>query len=225
MSERVPEAASWQGETPSAPEGDAGADYSTGPVASTAVWVPDLMARVEALLFVSASPVPPAALATALQVPVREVEQALADLAASSARRGLRLQEHREGYQMTTAPELAQDVETLLNLEATTQLTRAALEVLAIIAYEQPVTRPHIDAIRGVNSESALRTLLRHGLIEEAGRTEGPGRPILYVTTPEFLQHFGLGRLGDLPPLSTETALAPGWESSDPSPEADEAPA
>ena len=120
---------------------------------------------------------------------------------------------------------MAQDVETLLNLEATTQLTRAALEVLAIIAYEQPVTRPHIDAIRGVNSESALRTLLRHGLIEEAGRTEGPGRPILYVTTPEFLQHFGLGRLAELPPLSTDAALAPGLDFSAPAPESDEAPA
>lgn len=223
MSERVPEAASWQGGTPSTPEGDVGADYSTGQAASTAAWVPDLVARVEALLFVSASPVTPAALSAALQVPVREVEQALTALGARSSTRGLRLQEHRDGYQLTTAPELAQDIETLLNLEATSQLTRAALEVLAIIAYEQPVTRPHIDGIRGVNSESALRTLLRHGLIEETGRTEGPGRPILYATTPEFLQHFGLGRMADLPPLSTDAALAPGLDTESHASEDDEA--
>jgi segregation and condensation protein B len=197
-------------------EGDVGGDYSTGRSASTAAGGADLTARVEALLFVSAGPLTPAAMSAALHVPAREVEKSLADLEAACGRRGLRLQQHRDGYQLTTAPDMAQDIETMLSLEATSQLTRAALEVLAIIAYEQPVTRPHVDAIRGVNSESALRTLLRHGLIEEAGRTEGPGRPILYVTTAEFLQHFGLGKLADLPPLSTEAALAPGEDEDDP---------
>lgn len=161
-----------------------------------------LQARLEALLFVSAGPVEVAQLASALQAPLRDVEKALDSLRLECAQRGLRLQRHHASYQLTTAPELAADVERFLNLESTARLTRAALEVLAIVAYEQPVTRPQIDSVRGVNSDSALQTLLRYGLIEETGRSEGPGRPILYATTPEFLQHFGLSSLGELPPLA-----------------------
>jgi len=86
----------------------------------------------------------------------------------------------------------------------TTRLSQAALEVLAIVAYLQPITRPSIDSIRGVNSDGALRTLLSKGLIEEQGRMDTPGRPILYGTTPEFLQHFGLSIIDHLPPLDDE---------------------
>jgi len=103
---------------------------------------------------------------------------------------------------LTTAPELASLVELFLGLEATTHLSRAALETLAIIAYQQPATRPQVDSIRGVNSDSMLKSLLSKGLILESGRTEGPGRPILYSTTPEFLQHFGLSSILELPPLA-----------------------
>ncbi len=181
----------------SSPEAGPSVDYSTRPAA-----VLDLTARLEALLFVSAGPVEGTQLAAALQVPAREVERALDVLGQAWAGRGLRLQRHRSAYQLTTAPEAAPDIERFLNLETTSRLTRAALEVLAIIAYEQPVTRPQIDSVRGVNSDSALQTLLRHGLIEEAGRSEGPGRPILYATASEFLQHFGLASLDELPPLT-----------------------
>ena len=104
-------------------------------------------------------------------------------------------------------------MQRLLNLESTARLTRAAIEVLAIVAYQQRVTRPQIDAIRGVNSDSALRTLLRHGLIEEVGRSEGPGRPIIYAPAPEFLQHFGLSSLEDLPPLDLEALPEVGEDS------------
>jgi segregation and condensation protein B len=97
-------------------------------------------------------------------------------------------------------------VERYLNLESSVHLTRAALETLAIIAYRQPVTRPVIDSLRGVNSETSLHTLLRYGLIEEIGRGEGPGRPILYSTTPDFLQHFGIGSLRELPPMESPEA-------------------
>ena len=141
-------------------------------------------------------------LASALGVSSKDVDRALGELKQDLEARGLRLQHHRAGYQLTTAPQAAADVEKLLNLETTTRLTRAALEILAIIAYEQPVTRPHIDSIRGVNSESALQTLMRYGLVEETGRSEGPGRPILYATTGEFLQHFGLSSLEQMPPLA-----------------------
>jgi segregation and condensation protein B len=91
-------------------------------------------------------------------------------------------------------------VEKFLGLEATARLSRAAMETLAIIAYRQPVTRPGIDAIRGVNSDGVLKSLLSKGLVQEVGRTEGPGRPILYGTSAEFLQHFGLASLTELPP-------------------------
>jgi segregation and condensation protein B len=161
-----------------------------------------LRSRLEALLFVSAGPVDAAHLGSALGVSAKDVERALEELRIELQDRGLRLEHHRAGYQLTSAPQAAAEVERLLNLETTSRLTRAALEVLAIIAYEQPVTRPHIDSIRGVNSDSALQTLLRYGLIEETGRSEGPGRPILYATTAEFLQHFGLGSLGQMPPLA-----------------------
>ncbi len=103
--------------------------------------------------------------------------------------------------QLTTAPELAELIERFLGLEATSHLSRAALETLAIIAYQQPVTRPQIDSIRGVNSDGMMKSLLSKGLILESGRSDGPGRPFLYSTTPEFLQHFGLNSILELPSL------------------------
>jgi segregation and condensation protein B len=89
----------------------------------------------------------------------------------------------------------------MLGLDASSRLSRAALEALAIILYKQPVTRPAIDAIRGVNSDGVLKSLLHKGLVQEVGRAEGPGRPILYGTTGECLQYFGLSSLAELPPL------------------------
>lgn len=164
----------------------------------------DLAVYLEALLFASPGAVPPSQLASALDVPVQEVERGLAELERAYYQRGLRLQRHAGRVQLTTAPELAPLVENFLGLEETSRLSRAALEVLAIVAYQQPTTRPQIDAIRGVNSDSALKSLLNKGLLEEVGRAEGPGRPILYSTTSEFLQHFGLGSLNELPPLGIE---------------------
>jgi segregation and condensation protein B len=179
-----------------------GRDYSTQ--APPAAVDSKLLARIEALLFVAPGPTTVEQLAAALQVQPAAVEGSLQFLEKSFAFRGLRLQRHRGAVQLTTAPDLAADVERFLQLESITRLSRAALEVLAIVGYEQPITRPRIDAVRGVNSDSVLRTLLRHGLIQEAGRSGGPGRPILYETGPEFLQHFGLGSLKDLPPLFPE---------------------
>jgi segregation and condensation protein B len=129
------------------------------------------------------------------------VEKGLAELQVRYNQGGLRLQRHQGRVQLTTAPEAAQLVERFLGLEATSRLSRAALETLAMIAYQQPVTRPQIDAVRGVNSDGVLKSLLNKGLIQEAGRAERPGRPILYSTTPDFLQHFGLNSLEELPPL------------------------
>lgn len=160
-----------------------------------------LSVKLEALLFVAAEPVAPAQLAAALDISPSVVERGLHELDASLAARGLRLQRHAGRVQLTTAPQLAELIERFLGLEATTHLTRAALETLAIVAYQQPVTRPQIDAIRGVNSDSMMKSLLHKGLILESGRADGPGRPILYSTTPEFLQHFGLNSILEMPPL------------------------
>ncbi len=161
-----------------------------------------LSVQLEAMLFVAAEPVPPAQLAAALDVSPSVVERGLNELGAALASRGLRLQRHAGRVQLTTAPELAELIERFLGLEATSHLSRAALETLAIIAYQQPVTRPQIDAIRGVNSDSMMKSLLNKGLILESGRADGPGRPILYSTTPEFLQHFGLNSILEMPPLA-----------------------
>lgn len=169
----------------------------------------DLEASIEALLFVSPGAVSPKQIADIIGVTPRIVEKALKSLENGLKKRGIRLQKNRGGYQLTTAPEFANIVESFLNLETTSKLSKASLETLAIIAYQQPITRPMIDSVRGVNSDSVIKSLLSKGLIEEAGRSESPGRPILYNTSPEFLQHFGLSSLKDLPALSLPEMVHP----------------
>ncbi len=170
----------------------------------------EIIARLEALLFVAPGAVPTQQIAAALDLPLRVVEKCLETLESrlnlANPPHGLRLQRHQGRVQLTTAPEMSSYVEKFLGLEATSRLSRAALETLAIIAYQQPVTRPEIDAIRGVSSDGVLKSLLSKGLVQEIGRAERPGRPILYSSTSDFLQHFGLNSLEELPPLSTEPA-------------------
>jgi segregation and condensation protein B len=168
-----------------------------------------LSAKIEAMLFVSAEPVPLGQLAQALDVTASVVERGLKELDEALQVRGLRLQRNAGRVQLTTAAEIASLVEKFLGLEAVTHLSRAALETLAIIAYQQPVTRPQVDGVRGVNSDGMMKSLLSKGLIQEAGRTDGPGRPILYSTTPEFLQHFGLSSIMELPSLAVPTEAEP----------------
>jgi segregation and condensation protein B len=164
-----------------------------------------LTASLEALLFVAPGATTPAQLAEALDVSTRAIETGLEELESILALRGIRLQRHGGRVQLTTAPEAAPIVEHFLGLEATTRLTQAALEALAIVAFQQPTTRPQVDAIRGVNSDSVLKSLLSKGLVQEVGRAETPGRPILYATTPEFLQQFGLTSLEELPPIKLKS--------------------
>jgi segregation and condensation protein B len=169
-----------------------------------------IIARIEALLFVASTSTTPAQLASALELPVHEIEQKInileAQLSSSSTPRGLRIQKHHGRVQLITSAEFAQDIERFLGLELSSKLSKPALETLAIIAYQQPVTRPEIDAIRGVSSDAVLKSLLSKGLIQEIGRAEKPGRPILYSTTPDFLSHFGLTSLNDLPEISFENS-------------------
>lgn len=161
----------------------------------------DIPAALEALLFVSAEPVSLSQLATALELTASAVEDGLQQLDGELHSRGLRIQRHSGRVQLTTAPEMAEIIDRFLGLEATSRLSRAALETLAIAAYQQPVTRPQIEAVRGVSSDGVMKSLLSKGLIQEVGRAEGVGRPILYGTTVDFLQHFGLNSLTELPPL------------------------
>ena len=178
--------------------------------AETAPALPDidLLTALEALLFVAPGAVTPAQLAAALQIPTPDVERSLDELEDLYQKtippRGLRLQRYRGRVQLITIPAAAPAVERFLGLEASSRLSRAALETLAIILYRQPVTRPQIDAVRGVNSDGVLKSLLLKGLVQEVGRAEAPGRPILYSATAECLQYFGLASLSELPPLNLE---------------------
>ena len=161
---------------------------------------------LESLLFVADGPVDEAILARTVAVEISEVRSALETLAESCRERGVRLQRHGTEVQLVSDPAAAEYVERFLGLEQRQGLSRAALEVLAIIAYRQPVTRTAIEAIRGVNSDNAVATLAARELIEEVGRASGPGRPSLFATTIRFLEHFGLERPEDLPPLELESA-------------------
>ncbi len=163
-----------------------------------------LDAQIESLLFVADGPAPVAKLAEALEVKVGEVEAALAVLDERYLGRGIAIQRIKDRVQLTTSATAAPIIQRFLGLSATAPLSKAALETLAIIAYRQPITRPQIEQVRGVNSDSVIKNLLTKGLVEEAGIAEGPGRPVLYITTPEFLQHFGLSTLAELPELNLD---------------------
>jgi segregation and condensation protein B len=186
-----------------------------------------LTALLESLLFVASEPVSLAQLAGAVTAPEAEVVEQLQQLAKFylEQQRGLRLQNYNGKYQLVTMPEAAAYIEHFLNLDTTTRLSSAALETLAVVAYRQPVTRSQIEAVRGVDCAGVLRSLLQRGLIQEIGRMEGVGRPILYGVTEHFMQHFGLMDLAELPPLEqTEedllwatTALAEAEAAAQPS--------
>ncbi len=157
-----------------------------------------LAARLEAMLFAASEPLGLSRLALAASAEPASVRRALAELAAHLAAdgHGVELTELAGGFQLLTRAEHAAAVEALA-APRVTPLSRAALEVLAIVAFQQPVTRAAIDEIRGVHSEGALGTLVERGLIGEVGRAEAPGRPILFGTTRRFLEQFGLRSLED----------------------------
>ena len=118
--------------------------------------------------------------------------------------RGFAILEIDEGYQICTRPEYYSYVQEIAGIRRQQGLSNAALEVLSIVAYNQPVTKGTIEYVRGVNSDGAVYRLVERGLIEEKGRLDAPGKPILYVTTQEFLRNFGLKTLDDLPDLDAE---------------------
>ena len=162
----------------------------------------ELPALIEALLLVASGPAAMADLAEVAGARMEEIDAAVERLMAIDGR-GWVVQRHRDQVQLATAPRFASQIRRFLGLDREARLSSAALETVAIIAYRQPVTRGTIEAVRGVDSTGVIATLLSRGLIETDGRAGTPGQPYQYVTTPVFLQHFGIGSLEELPPLGT----------------------
>lgn len=170
---------------------------------------PDRLARVtEALVFAADEPVTAATVADVWADVTGDADVSDADVEAAvevvnarfrAAESTLRIESWAGGYRMATVPEVAPFVQALLADSRERRLSRSLLESLAVIAYKQPVTKPEVDFVRGVNSDYALRKLLELRFVEVVGRDEGVGRPLLYGTTPHFLEQFGLDRLADLP--------------------------
>jgi len=164
----------------------------------------EIVDSVMALLFVADEPVPGDLLARVLNVAEGQVEQAVEILQARLSEGGpLQVIRLAGGWQLCTRPECAEIVAAFLKPQRQ-RLGRSLMEVLAIVAYRQPITMAEIDAARGVQSDYSLRQLLERRLVEEVGRKQSPGRPVLYGTTQQFLHQFGLNSIQDLPPLSAE---------------------
>lgn len=159
---------------------------------------------LEAILFVAEAPVPVEELAEVLEIPRAQAQAELDGLAAELVQRGsgLVLRRSAGGWRLYSHPEAYPFLERFSSSATARRLTNAALEVLAVIAYRQPVSRGQIAEIRGVDSDSAIHTLERMGLVEEAGRLAGPGNPAVYRTTSLFLEKLGIDTPGDLPPLA-----------------------
>ena len=155
---------------------------------------------LESLIFVSDGPVTAKRLARAARSTIAEVQPLLDELVGDYQHRGVHLYYVAGGYQYRSARETSDFVKTLIAPKPV-RLTRAQLETLAIIAYRQPITRPEVDDVRGVDSGSSLKVLTDRGLVKILGRKDEPGRPLVYGTTPQFLEFFGLGSLKDLPTL------------------------
>ncbi|HEV8613931.1 MAG TPA: SMC-Scp complex subunit ScpB [Methylomirabilota bacterium] len=172
--------------------------------------MPNPIEVVEALLFASDTPLEPERIREVLDLEhVAAARELLTELTTryDEGGRGLAIVEVGGGYRMVTRPELAPWLVRLARARTRLRLSRPALETLAIIAYKQPVSRPEVDAVRGVNSEGVLDNLLERRLVRIAGRKEAPGRPFLYETTREFLVAFGLRDVGELPKVEGDLVL------------------
>jgi len=172
--------------------------------------MPEPIDVVEALLFASETPVEPDRIQEVLDLPsARDARELVQELAARLDGQGRALQiiEVGGGFRLVTRPEVAPWLVKLARSRTRSRLSRSALETLAIVAYRQPVSRPDIDAVRGVNSEAVLDNLLDRRMLRIAGRKDSPGRPFLYETTRDFLVAFGLRDLADLPKVEGELVI------------------
>ncbi len=179
---------------------------ATPPLAGSEVSEKHLLGLIEALVFASETPVRPGELARRTQAPAKEVKRLLAELRVLYQGRGIQLDEVGGAFVFRTNPVYAPFVRELTG-QKPIKLTRTQVETLSILAYRQPITRPEIDDIRGVDSGPVLKMLLERDLIKILGKKDEPGRPILYGTTPQFLEFFGIVSLKDLPTLREFTEL------------------
>ena len=199
-----------EAEAEAAPEGDESAPEGEGAAAGAATLGglsrERLKTVLESLIFVSDHTVSAQQLARMVKVKLAVVREALAELTEDYRDRGIELVEVAGGFQFRSAASSADYVREYV-AQRPVRLTRAQLETLALIAYRQPITRPEIDEVRGVDSGSAVRVLLERELIKMLGRKDEPGRPLLYGSTPHFLEFFGMRSLKDLPTLREFTEL------------------
>ena len=164
----------------------------------------DPTAIIEAILFVAEEPLTAAEIAEVMEQPRSDVEAQLASLRddLAAAGRGIVLREVAGGWRLYTHPDARAHLERFAATDRATKLSKAAMETLAVVAYKQPVSRGQVAEVRGVDSEQALRTLERRGLVFEMGRAPGPGQAVLYGTTSLFMEKLGIGSIADLPPLA-----------------------
>jgi segregation and condensation protein B len=169
----------------------------------------ELQAAAEAIIFAAGDPLEVERIAQALEIDVEYAHMILQNLADELEARGsgLVLLELGNRYQLCTRTQYADKIKAVLDLKKNTPLSSAAFEVLAVIAYNQPVTKSYIEQVRGVDCSGVVSTLCQKGLIEERGRRDLPGRPILYGTTPEFLKCFCISSLSELPELPEKDEL------------------
>ncbi|WP_405355439.1 SMC-Scp complex subunit ScpB [Ruminococcus sp.] len=163
----------------------------------------DKKAAVEAILFASGSPVEPEKIAQAIEMKPSQTEKLILELMDDYQKqeRGITIIKLNKSYQMVSAKKFAPEIRKVMDLRRNTPLSQAALEVLAVVAYNQPVTKAFVEQVRGVDCSGVLGSLTTKGLVEEKGRLELPGRPLLYGTTENFLRCFNLESLENLPPL------------------------
>ncbi len=168
----------------------------------------DARNAVESLLFVSKRPLSIEDIEEISQLGTDTISRAVEELSATYESRGLQLIKLANGYLLATRPRYSSYIEKFLKSPVSVSLSQQSMETLSIIAYKQPITRAEVERIRGVLCDGVIKTLLEKRLIKETGRSESVGRPILYATTVEFLKHFGLHDLGELPPLDEGSGSA-----------------
>ena len=166
----------------------------------------NIRAAIEAILFAAGAPVERERIAEALEISAEEVDSRISALLDdyNKAQTGITIIRLKNSYQMVSRKEYAPQIRTVMDLRRNTPLSQAALEVLAVVAYNQPVTKAFVEQVRGVDCSGVIGSLTAKDLIEEKGRLELPGRPLLYGTTENFLRCFNISDLEELPPLPEE---------------------
>ena len=180
----------------------------------------NIKAAIEAILFANGSSVETKRISPALEIPESQAEEHISALIDdyNNANRGITIIKLDDAYQMVSCKEYATQIRTVMDLRRNTPLSQAALEVLAVVAYNQPVTKAFVEQVRGVDCSGVIGSLTAKGLVEEKGRLELPGRPLLYGTTENFLRCFNINSLEELPPLpetENEETDKPEEESTD----------